>query len=151
MKLSKNLSLNEMLRSETAKRKGIENLPNENHIENMRLLAENVFQPIRACFRSPIYISSGFRSEKLNIAIGGSETSQHCEGEAMDIDNDYTSVKNVDIFNFIRNNLDFDQLIWEYGDDKNPAWVHVSYKKTGNRREVLRVEKKNGKTKYYKI
>jgi len=153
MKLSNNLTLSEMLASDTAKRKGIENYPeNTAHIDNMRLLAENIFQPIREAFCVPIFVSSGYRSIQLNIAIGGSSsTSQHMRGEAMDLDADrYGKITNSQIFNFIKDGLDFDQLIWEYGDSENPDWVHVSYKSEGNRKQILKVKRVNGKGVYSK-
>ena len=152
MKLSKNLNLLEMLSSDTAKRKGIENYPeNTYHIDNMRLLAVNIFQPIRDFFNTPIFISSGYRSIALNIAIGGSSaTSQHMKGEAMDLDADrYGGVTNSEIFNYIKDNLDFDQLIWEYGNENQPDWVHVSYTSEGNRKQILKVKRVNGKGVYY--
>lgn len=149
MKLSRNLRLAEMIRSESAKRLGISNQPTDEHIENMKLLAAKVFEPIRARFDTPIYISSGYRSEKLNRAIKGSLTSQHCTGEAMDIDMDGSSViTNADVFNYIKDSLDFDQLIWEFGDNKTPDWVHVSYKKEGNRKQVLLAYREDKATKY---
>ena len=112
MQLSKNLVLAEVIRSETAKRKGISNMPTPEHIENFKKLAKNVFQPIRDHFEVPIHISSGYRSKALNKAIGGSLTSQHCQGEAIDIDMDGTSITNKQIFDFIKDNLVFDQMIW---------------------------------------
>ena len=153
MKLSKNLSLAEMLNSQTAKRLGIKNEAPIEHINNMQVLAIRIFQPIRDHFGKSILISSGYRSLALNKAVGGSLTSQHSLGQAMDIDNDNTSVKNVDIFNYIKDNLDFDQLIWEFGNDKNPDWVHVSYNQNRQkqRKEVLRAIKRNGKTVYERI
>lgn len=152
MNLSKNLTLDEMTRSASAKKYGIKNEPTLAHLENMRALAVNVFQPIRDHFGKPILISSGYRSEALNKVVGGSSTSQHSKGEAMDIDNDGTSVSNKEIFDFIKNNLVFDQLIWEFGNNENPDWVHVSYKSNGvNRKEVLRAKKINGKTIYEKF
>ena len=137
MQLSKNLSLAEVMRSETAKRKGISNMPTLEHIENFKLLAENVFQPIREHFGVPIHISSGYRSKALNTAVGGSLSSQHCSGEAIDIDMDGTSVTNAQIFNYIKDNLNFDQMIWEFGTDTNPDWVHVSYESTGKQRKQI--------------
>ena len=137
MQLSKNLSLAEVMRSETAKRKGISNMPTPEHIENFKLLAENVFQPIREHFGVPIHISSGYRSKALNTAVGGSLSSQHCSGEAIDIDMDGTSVTNAQIFNYIKDNLNFDQMIWEFGTDTNPDWVHVSYESTGKQRKQI--------------
>lgn len=149
MQLSKNLSLAEVIRSETAKRKGISNMPTEAHIENFKLLAEKVFQPIRDHFGVPIHISSGYRSKALNESIKGSSTSQHCSGEAIDIDMDGTAIKNAEIFNFIKDNLEFDQLIWEFGTDANPDWVHVSYESTGKqRKQILKAKKVGGKTTY---
>jgi zinc D-Ala-D-Ala carboxypeptidase len=149
MQLSKNLALAEVTRSETAKRKGISNMPTPEHIENFKLLAEKVFQPIRDHFGVPIRISSGYRSAALNKAIGGASSSQHCSGEAIDIDMDGTTVTNAQIFNFIKDNLEFDQMIWEFGTDTNPDWVHVSYESTGKqRKQILKAKKSGGKTTY---
>ena len=112
MQLSKHLSLAEVTRSETAKRKGVSNMPTPEHLENFKLLAEKVFEPIREHFKVPIHISSGYRSKELNKAIGGSSSSEHCEGRAIDIDMDGSAsgVTNKQIFNFIKENLDFNQL-----------------------------------------
>jgi zinc D-Ala-D-Ala carboxypeptidase len=158
MQLSKNLALAEVTRSETAKRKGISNMPTPEHIENFKKLAENVFQPIRDHFGCPIHISSGYRSEALNKAIGGAgkmvngkyvPSSQHCTGEAIDIDMDGTSITNKQVFDFIKEHLEFDQLIWEFGTDANPDWVHVSYESTGKqRKQVLKAVKKGSATSY---
>lgn len=149
MQLSKNLSLSEMIRSESAKRKNMSNMPSDVHLANMKKLATNVFQPIREHFNQPIHISSGYRSLALNKAIKGAATSQHCSGEAIDIDMDGTSITNAQIFNYIKDNLVFDQLIWEFGTDKNPDWVHVSYESNGEqRKQILKAIKKNGKTSY---
>lgn len=149
MQLSKNLVLAEVMRSETAKRKGISNMPTPEHIENFKLLAEKVFQPIRDHFGAPIRISSGYRSAALNKAVGGSASSQHCTGEAIDIDMDGTAITNAAIFNFIKDNLEFDQLIWEFGTDTNPDWVHVSYESTGKqRKQILKAKKSGSKTTY---
>jgi len=149
MQLSKNLALAEVTRSETAKRKGISNMPTPEHIENFKKLAENVFQPIREHFGVPIHISSGYRSKALNTAVGGSLSSQHCQGEAIDIDMDGTSITNKQIFDFIKDNLNFDQMIWEFGTDVNPDWVHVSYESTGKqRKQILKAVKAGGATKY---
>ncbi len=149
MQISKHLSLAEVSRSETAKRKGINNTPSGEHLENFKKLAENVFEPIREHFGVPIHISSGYRSKALNTTIGGSLTSQHCTGEAIDIDMDGTSITNAQIFNFIKDNLNFDQMIWEFGTDKNPDWVHVSYESTGKqRKQILKAVKAGGKTSY---
>ena len=154
MKLSEHLSLSEVIRSETAKRNGISNMPTEQHIANFKLLAENVFEPIRNHFRCPIHISSGYRSIELNRAIKGSLTSQHCQGEAIDIDMDGSSngVTNKMVFDYIKDNLNFDQLIWEFGTASNPDWVHVSYESTGRqRKQILKAIRSNGKTIYQNI
>jgi hypothetical protein len=151
MQISKHLSLAEVSRSETAKRKGIDNTPSGAHLENFKKLAENIFEPIREHFAVPIHISSGYRSKELNTAIGGSLTSQHCQGEAIDIDMDGSpsGVSNADVFNYIKDKLNFDQLIWEFGTDKNPDWVHVSYESTGKqRKQILKAVKSGGKTSY---
>jgi hypothetical protein len=134
-----------------AKRKGISNEPTPEHLENFKKLAENIFEPIRKHFNQPIFISSGYRSKELNTAIGGSLTSQHCSGEAIDIDMDGRSntVTNKAVFDYIKGNLNFDQLIWEFGTDSNPDWVHVSYESTGRqRKQVLKAVRVNGNTTY---
>jgi zinc D-Ala-D-Ala carboxypeptidase len=148
MKLSKNLDLVEVTRSVEAKRRGINNNPSPVHLSNLKLLAENVFQPIREHFNTPIHISSGYRSQILNHAIGGASKSQHCSGEAIDIDMDGTNITNKQIFDFIKNNLDFDQLIFEFGTATNPDWVHVSYSNVRNRKQVLRAKRIGVKTYY---
>ena len=151
MMLSKNLSLSEMTKSTTAKRRGIDNSPTEEHIENMKVLAENIFQPIREHFGVPFSISSGYRSEALNEAIGGSKTSQHSKGLAIDIDRDYNfDPNNAQVFHYIKDHLNFDQLIWEFGTEENPSWVHVSYTTTETQRGQILVAYKddNNKTKY---
>jgi hypothetical protein len=154
MKISTHLSLSEVTRSETAKRRGISNTPTAEHLENFKKLAENIFEPIREHFKVPIYVSSGYRSKELNSAIGGSLSSQHCQGEAIDIDMDGSSsgVTNADVYNFIKDNLEFDQLIWEFGTDKNPDWVHVSYESKGKqRKQKLKAVRTNGKTSYINL
>ena len=154
MKLSEHLDLSEVIRSESAKRNGISNMPTAQHIENFKLLAEKVFQPIREHFRCPIHISSGYRSKELNSTIGGSSSSQHCTGEAIDVDMDGTpnGVTNRMVFDYIKDNLEFDQLIYEFGDANNPDWVHVSYESSGKqRKQVLKAVRVNGKTQYVAI
>ena len=153
MNISKHLSLAEVIRSETAKRNGISNMPTEEHLDNFKALADNVFEKIRTHFGAPIHISSGYRSKELNKLIGGSSTCQHCFGEAIDIDMDGSAsgVTNADIFNYIKDNLEYDQLIWEGGTDKNPDWVHVSYSKKKNRKQRLKAVIKNGKTSYINL
>jgi zinc D-Ala-D-Ala carboxypeptidase len=151
MKLSQHLDLAEVTRSDSAKRKGISNMPTPEHIENFKKLAENIFEPIRKHFGVPIMISSGYRSKALNTAIGGSLTSQHCSGEAIDIDMDGTAngVTNKMVFDYIKSNLNFDQLIWEFGTKDAPDWVHVSFESTGKqRKQILRAIKSGGKTAY---
>jgi zinc D-Ala-D-Ala carboxypeptidase len=152
MMLSKNLSLVEATKSATAIKHGIANEPTQEHLQNLKLVAEHVFQPIREHFNKPLALSSGYRSVALNELIGGSTRSQHSKGEAIDIDGDvYGGISNGDIFYFIKENLEFDQLIWEFGTNENPAWVHVSYNKGKNRREVLMAYKDKGQTKYKHI
>ena len=151
MKLSEHLDLSEVTKSDMAKRKGISNEPTPEQLENFKKLAENIFEPIRKHFNQPIFISSGYRSKELNTAIGGSLTSQHCSGEAIDIDMDGRSntVTNKAVFDYIKGNLNFDQLIWEFGTDSNPDWVHVSYESTGRqRKQVLKAVRVNGNTTY---
>jgi len=150
MNLSRNLTLKEVIKSNTATRRGIDNTPTNEHLSNLKDIAINVFQPLREHFNTPIGISSGYRSEKLNKAIGGSKTSQHSKGQALDLDADiYGGLTNKQIFDFILWELTFDQLIWEFGTDEEPNWVHVSYNRNGNRGQVLEAYKnKYGKTKY---
>jgi len=150
--LSQHLSLAEVTKSNTAKRLGIENLPTEKHLENLKQLAVNIFEPIRVHFGKPIYISSGYRSKELNAAVpNSSRTSQHCIGEALDLDQDgfNSIITNVMIFNYIKDNLLFDQLIWEYGTNNNPDWVHVSYKASGQqRKQIKKATRVNGRPSY---
>jgi hypothetical protein len=150
MKLSKYVSLAEVTRSDTAKRKGIDNSPTAEHLENLKVISEEVFDKVREYFGVPIFISSGYRSAALNKAIGGSATSDHNLGKALDLDQDGhgNGVTNADVFNYIKSNLDFDQLIWEFGTDKNPDWVHVGYRKGANRKQILKAVREGGKTKY---
>ena len=154
--ISKHITYDEATASSKAKELKINNDPNSKQLTNMKLLAENIFEKVREHFDTPIYISSFFRSSKLNTKIKGSSTSQHCAnvGAAMDIDADvYKGVTNSEIFNYILENLNFDQLIWEFGNDENPDWVHVSYvSDILNRKEVLKAYKdKDNKTVYKKI
>jgi len=150
MRLSDNLSLKEVTKSATAIKHGISNEPSIEHLENLKAIAENIFQPIRNHFGVPIAVTSGYRSEELNKRIGGSLTSQHSKGEALDLDADvYGQVTNKEIFEYILDHIDFDQLIWEFGTDQDPDWVHVSYKrKERNRGEVLKAIRTNGKVRY---
>lgn len=153
MKLSKNLSLAEVVKSNTAIKYGIDNNPTNEHLENLEAIAQDVFQPLREFFGKPIYVSSGYRSEALNDRIGGSKTSQHSKGQALDLDaHVFGGLTNGALFNYIEDQLVFDQLIWEFGTSSEPDWVHVSYKKEGNNRgQKLVAFKKDGKTKYKEI
>ena len=152
MNLSEHLSLKEVITSSTAKRLGISNEPTPEHLNNLKLVAEKIFEPIRNHFDKPIKVSSGYRSKELNSAIPGSSlTSQHCSGEALDLDQDdmSTGITNKMVFEYIKNNLNFDQLIWEFGSDSNPDWVHVSYDSAGKqRKQILKAVRNNGKTSY---
>jgi len=160
MQITQHLNLAELTRSESAKRKGIINIPTPEHLENIKNLAINIFEPIRRYFGQPIHISSGYRSKELNKAIGGAyrlvdgkyvATSQHCIGEAIDIDMDGSAneITNKQVFEYIKQHLNFDQLIWEFGTNDNPDWIHVSYRTKGKqRKEVLRAVKQGSKTKY---
>lgn len=149
MKLTKHLSLSEVIKSGTAKRLGIDNTPTPEHMHNILLIAEKVFEPVREHFGKPLYVSSGYRSETLNKAIKGSSRSQHCKGEALDLDAQvYGGFTNKELFDYIKDNLVFDQMIWEFGTDEEPDWVHVSYKKGKNRGEMLRVERVDGMNQY---
>ena len=145
MKLTANFSLAELTKSHTATKKGIKNEPNDTQLSFLVELCENVLQPLRDAI-GPINISSGLRVPELNKAIGGSATSQHCalRGAAADISNPDNKL----VFNYIKENIDFDQLIWEFGNDDQPDWVHVSYHKGHNRKQILKAIKKSGKTTY---
>jgi len=138
--ISKYLNYEEATKSQTATRLGIKNEPNTQQLEAMKYVAVNVFDKVREFVGGPLHASSFFRSEKLNAAIGGSsKTSQHMKGEAIDIDCDtFGHGTNQEIFDYIRVNLDYDQVIGEYPDAKGKwSWVHVSLKKSGNRKQVL--------------
>lgn len=149
LKISNNVSYQEAIKSNTAIKNGIDNRPNEEQLSEMKLIANKIFQPIREHFGVSIAISSFFRSVELNKKIGGSSRSQHCKGQAMDLDADvYGQITNAQIFNFIKDNLVFDQLIWEFGTDENPNWVHVSYKITENRNKILVSKYINNKVTY---
>ena len=149
MSISKHISYKEGVYSRTATRLGIKNNPNAEQMENMITIAEEVFEPLRAYVGGPIKINSFFRSPELNKAIGGSGKSQHCHGQAIDLDDTFGRCTNAEMFEFIKKHLDFDQIIWEFGDEDNPDWVHVSYVSTDqNRNRCLKAYKENGKTNY---
>ena len=150
--ISKHISYKEGVYSITAIRKGIDNEPNEEQLSNMKLVAEKIFEPVRTHFKVPIKVNSFFRSPDLNKAIGGSTKSQHCKGQAIDIDDTYGKIKNSDIYWWIKENLDFDQMIWEFGNNDNPDWVHISYVSPNkNRNRCLKAYREDGKTKYMVI
>ena len=147
--ISKHISFKEATISRTATRLDIDNEPNKEQLANMKLVAEKVFEPLRKWGGGPIKINSFFRSPKLNKAIGGSSKSQHCKGYAIDLDDTFKHKTNAEMFNWIKDNLNFDQMIWEFGDDNNPNWVHVSYvSEKENRNRCLKAYKSNGKTAY---
>jgi len=147
--ISKHISYKEGVYSATATRKGIDNTPNDGQLLNMVTIAEEVFEPLRSYVGGPIKINSFFRSPELNTTIGGSKTSQHCKGQAMDIDDTFGRMTNAEMYSWIKEYLEFDQMIWEFGDDDNPDWVHVSYvSEEDNRNRCLKAYKENGKTKY---
>ena len=149
--ISEHISLKEATKSNTATRLGIDNFPTNDILINMQTVANKIFEPLRIYIGEPIYISSFYRSPELNKAIGGSTRSQHCKGQAIDIDDVYSKkFTNADYFNYIKENLEFDQLIWEFGDNVNPNWIHFSYC-DNNRNRILKAIKENGKTKYIQI
>ena len=147
--ISKHVSYKEGVYSITATRRGIDNDPNDEQLDSMELIAEKIFEPLRKYVGGPVKINSFFRCPELNKAIGGSSKSQHCHGQAIDIDDTYGKVANSEMYQYIKENLDFDQIIWEFGDDDNPNWVHVSYiSKEDNRNRCLKAYRENGKTCY---
>jgi len=138
--LSKNFTLDELTVTST----GLPNKPTEAEAANLQALVTNVLQPLRDLYGKPIKVNSGYRSVAVNRAIGGASTSQHSKGEAADLD----AADNASLFLLIRQFLPFDQLIWEGGTDTQPDWVHVSYRATGNRKQVLRMRVVGGKKVY---
>jgi hypothetical protein len=147
--ISEYYTLEEAIKSQTASRDRINNAPTEEHLESMKYLAVNVLDRVCAHFKTKIPLSSFYRRFALNSAIRGSANSQHCKGEAADLDADgLPNVTNAQVFHYIKDNLDFDQLIWEFGNKQNPDWVHVSKKRGTNRRQVLKAVRSGGKTVY---
>tara|TARA_R100001460_G_scaffold68678_2_gene109270 strand:+ start:374 stop:838 length:465 start_codon:yes stop_codon:yes gene_type:complete len=148
MKLSNNFSLKEMTKSQTATRKDIDNEPGEEEIENLKQLCERVLQPVREHFGKAVRVNSGYRSPKLNSAIGGSKTSDHCKGMAADIE--INGVANADLAEWIKDNCEFRQLILEFYTPGIPdsGWVHVSYDLDDNRKKILTAMKEDGRTVY---
>ena len=151
-RISEHVSLKEGIKSHTATRLNIDNAPSSLDLINMKTIAEQVFEPLRKFVGGPIAINSFYRSPKLNSAIGGSTSSQHCKGSAIDIDDKYGYKTNAEMFKYIQCNLDYDQMIWEFGDVNNPDWVHVSYvSEDVNRRRCLIAYKEKGRTKYKEL
>ncbi len=149
MKLTENFSLNELTKSQTAERKGIDNTPSAEHQENLKSLCEMILQPIRDHFGQVVSVSSGYRSQELCVAIGSSTQSQHAKGQASDFE--IFGISNKELADYIDQNLDYDQLILEYWkgeDEPNSGWVHCSFNTQGNRKQYLRAYKENGSTKY---
>ena len=150
--ISKHISKKEGTFSNTATRKGIDNMPGSEELQNMELIAEKIFEPLRKAANGPIKINSFYRSVELNKAIGGSSKSQHCQGRAIDVDDVHRYMSNKEMYNYIKNNLDFDQLIWEFGTEDNPDWVHVSYVDVdNNRRRCLQAYKDDNNKTCYKV
>ena len=152
MKLTQNFSLNELTKSQTAERKGIDNTPSTEHQANLKSLCEMILQPIRDHFGQVVSVSSGYRSPELCVAIGSSTQSQHAKGEASDFE--IFGISNKELADYIDQNLDYDQLILEYWkgeDEPNSGWVHCSYTNGNNRKQYLRAYKENGSTKYEPI
>ena len=147
--ISKHVSYKEATHSATAVRRNLDNTPNKEQLQCMKDIAENLFEPLRKWVGGPIKINSFFRGEPVNKAIGGSTRSQHMKGQAMDIDDTFGYKTNAEMYYYIKDNLDFDQMIWEFGDDKNPNWVHISYvTHRPNRKKLTIAYKENGRTKY---
>ena len=147
--ISENISFKEGVFSATATRLGIINVPNRDVLMNMQIIAKKIFQPLRIYVGGPIKINSFYRSPELNKKIGGSTKSQHCQGCAIDIDDVHGIKTNSQMYGWIKDNLNFDQLIWEFGDDDNPDWVHVSYvNDKNNRNRCLKAERIDGKMTY---
>ena len=148
-KISKYVSYKEVTHSNQATALKIGNTPNAEQLGNLKLVCINIFDKVREHFGKAIGISSAFRSRELNTRINGSKSSQHMEGKALDIDGDiFGGINNKEIFDYIRNNCTFDQLIWEFGSENAPSWVHVSFNKDGNRGQILRAVKSGGRTVY---
>jgi zinc D-Ala-D-Ala carboxypeptidase len=149
MRISEHISYKEGVKSNTATRLGIDNTPGDYELGNMELIAERIFEPLRAWVGGPVKITSFYRNKELNIAIGGSQRSQHCEGRAIDLDDTFGHKTNKEMYDWIKENLNFDKIIWEFGDDDNPDWVHVSYvSEDQNRNRCLTTYKENGETGY---
>ena len=148
-RISEHVSYREGVKSNTATRLNINNTPDSYALSNMSAVSIQLFEPLRRWVNGPIKINSFYRSEDLNKAIGGSSRSQHCQGRAIDIDDTFGHKSNAEMFNYIKNHLNFDQIIWEFGDDNNPDWVHMSFVSSNeNRGRALKAYRVKGKTKY---
>ena len=154
-RISKHISYHEGTYSRTGERRGLDNTPNAEQLQCMKDIAEGLFEPLRTWVGGPIKINSFFRGEPVNTAIGGSRRSQHMKGQAIDIDDTFRHKTNAEMFHYIKDNLDFDQMVWEFGTEYpngNPNWVHISYVTDRPNRKKLTIAKKvNGKTKYVNI
>ena len=148
MNLSKSFTLNELTKSQEATRLGIDNTPNEEQIQNLKILCEKILQPLRDFYGMPVSISSGYRSVALCEAIGSSAKSQHTKGQAADFE--IFGVPNKEVAEFIVKNLEYDQCILEFWNENEPnsGWVHCSYSSNGNRNQYLKAEKLNGRIVY---
>ena len=147
--ISKHISWHEGTYSRTGERRDLDNTPNEDQLKCMKEVAENLFEPLRDWVGGGIKINSFFRGEPVNTAIGGSTRSQHMKGQAIDIDDTFGHKTNAEMYHYIKDNLDFDQMIWEFGTDKNPNWLHISWVSHRPNRKKLTIAKKvNGRTKY---
>lgn len=150
--ISKHISMKEATKSVTALRLNIDNTPNGTALNNMKILAEKIFEPLREWVGGPIKITSMYRSPDLCLALGSKSSSQHTKGQAMDIDDIYGHKTNKEMFYWIKENLEFDQMIWEFGNEDNPDWLHISYvDNENNRNRILKAVKDQGKTKYVDI
>ena len=148
MNLSENFTLQELIYSDTAIRRGIDNKPNDETIENLKIVCENILEPVREYFKAPVVISSGYRSVEVCEAVGSSAKSQHTKGQAADFE--IFGIPNKDVADWIVNNIDFDQCILEFWNEKEPnsGWVHCSFNAAGNRKQYLKASKENGKVVY---
>ena len=149
-KISKHISYKEATHSATALRRGLDNTPNASQLKCMKDIAKGLFEPLREWVGGPIKITSMFRGEPVNTAIGGSKNSQHMKGQALDLDDTFKHKTNAEMYHYIKDNLDFDQLIWEFGDNNNPNWIHVSYvtHRTNRKKLTIAYRDSNGRTKY---
>ena len=148
MNLSENFTLQELIYSDTAIRKSIPNEPNDEQIENLKIVCENILEPVRSNFKAPVVVSSGYRSVAVCEAVGSSAKSQHTKGQAADFE--IFGIPNKDVADWIVNNIDYDQCILEFWNENEPnsGWVHCSFNSAGNRKQYLKASKENGKVVY---